>query len=218
MAKFFRSVGRGILYILFVPVIIVVVALGAVAGIGVFFYQFFKNTILFFQGKSVLKDLPEDKQARAILDVNKDLSKQILANQLNSQTESEEKEVTNNTTTNNIFIVGGNANPEDIQKLLNGSDNLNIDQDNIVEQQEDIPQLEERQTPLLSNLMDTEEEDIIPDVELENKDVAIVKEEEVKEIPTSKEKIDINPNSTTGFLDEDEDIDDGDSGISIRSK
>ncbi|MCD8195184.1 MAG: hypothetical protein LUD22_02685 [Coprobacillus sp.] len=217
MAKFFRSVGRGILYILFVPVIIVIVALGALAGIGVFFYQFFKNMILFFQGKSVLKDLPEDKQARAILDVNKDLSKQILANQLNSQT-GEEKQESTNTTTNNIFIVGGNANPEDIQKLLNGDTSAQIDKDNVVEQQEDVPQIEGRNAPLLSNILDNDEEDIIPDVELENKDVAIVKEEKVSEIPSTKEKINVNPNSTTGFMDEDEDIDDGDSGISIRSK
>ncbi len=218
MAKFFRSVGRGILYILFVPFIIVVVVVAALAGIGVFFYQFVKNTILFFQGKSVLKDLEEDKQARAILDVNKELSKTILANKINAQTGQAQPQQNSSTTTNNIFIVGGN--PEDLAKLMNNTDQINVDDLNVIEQKEDeVPQIESKPSPLLGNVDDIDFEDIIPDVEEENKETAIVEHEEVEDIPSPKEEIKTQQVPlTNGFVDEDEEIDSSDSGVSIRSK
>ncbi len=217
MAKFFKSVGRGILYILFVPFIIVVIGVAALAGIGIFFYQLIKNTILFFQGKSVLKDLEEDKQARAILDVNKELSKTLLANQLNAQTGQAQPQQNTTTTTNNIFIVG--SNPEDIAKLMNSSDQINVDDLNVIEQKEEVPQIENKPSPLLGNVDDIEFEDIVPEVEEENKETAIVEQEEVVDIPTKKEEIKVKQvPPTNGFVDEDEEIDSSDSGVSIRSK
>ena len=64
MSGFLKKFGQGILYVLVLPVFIVVLALYAVYGVFIFIFMFFKSIILFFKGKSVSSDLPEDIEAK----------------------------------------------------------------------------------------------------------------------------------------------------------
>lgn len=63
MGDFFKSFGKGILYLVLLPVIIVVLAIYGIAGLFGFIFLFFKSIILFFTGRSLYDDLPEDKEA-----------------------------------------------------------------------------------------------------------------------------------------------------------
>ena len=68
MANFFKNIGKGVLYVLSFPFIILAIGLTAVAGVFIFIYQFFKIIVLFFAGRSIFKPLDEDIKAKAILD------------------------------------------------------------------------------------------------------------------------------------------------------
>ena len=68
MVSFFKSLGRGILYVIGLPFIIAYVAIYAVIAFFIIAFMFFKATILFFRGKSLFDDLEEDKKAKAILE------------------------------------------------------------------------------------------------------------------------------------------------------
>lgn len=64
MTEFFKKLGQGLLYTLVLPVLIVVLAGYAVYGIIIFLFMLFKSIILFFRGKSINNDLPEDIEAK----------------------------------------------------------------------------------------------------------------------------------------------------------
>jgi len=74
MAEFFKRFGKGILYVLFTPVFLLVLALFGVAGILMFIFLFFKSIFLFFSGRSLKDDLPEDKKAKEIIDAMNPMS------------------------------------------------------------------------------------------------------------------------------------------------
>ena len=63
----FKTIGLGIGYFFFFPFIIVAIALYAVFGIIVFIFQFIKLIILFFTGRTLFSDLPEDTLLKAKL-------------------------------------------------------------------------------------------------------------------------------------------------------
>ncbi len=67
MGNFFKSFGKGVLYLLVLPFMLVVLAIYAVVGLFVFIILGFKSIILFFTGRSLYDDLPEDKKAKEIL-------------------------------------------------------------------------------------------------------------------------------------------------------
>ena len=68
MAEFFKKFGKGILYIFVLPFLLLVLALYGLYSIGGFIFLFIKSIILFFRGRSLHEDLPEDIKAKAILD------------------------------------------------------------------------------------------------------------------------------------------------------
>ena len=70
MANFFKKFGQGILYVITFPVFVVILAIFAVYGLFLMIIQFFKMIFNFFTGRSVHGELPEDVEARKIL--NKD--------------------------------------------------------------------------------------------------------------------------------------------------
>ena len=77
MASMFKGIGKGCLYVLMFPLGIIAIALFAVYGVFVFFYQLVRLLILFFTGRNLNSDLPEDIEAKRILGrerENKDLS------------------------------------------------------------------------------------------------------------------------------------------------
>lgn len=67
MSSFFKKVGKGLLYLLVFPFLLIILSLCSVFGIIVFIFLGFKTVILFFMGKSIFGDLPEDIQAKKIL-------------------------------------------------------------------------------------------------------------------------------------------------------
>lgn len=70
MSKFFKGIGKGILYVIGFPFLICLIAVAAIAGIGIFLYQLVKLIFLFFTGRTLFSDLDEDIKARSILQQN----------------------------------------------------------------------------------------------------------------------------------------------------
>lgn len=68
MSNFFKSFGKGLLYVFLFPFIIVGIVLYAVFGLFVFIFQFFKLIYLFFTGRTLNSDFEEDIAAKAILE------------------------------------------------------------------------------------------------------------------------------------------------------
>ena len=64
---FFKSFGKGLLYIVLFPLILIVLAIYGVYGLIVFVIQLIKMIILFFSGRTLTSDLEEDIKAKAIL-------------------------------------------------------------------------------------------------------------------------------------------------------
>ncbi len=136
-----KAFGRGLLYLIFLPFIIVVVVFMAVAMIFVFLYQGIKNIILFFTGETIFKDTEEDKQAKAIIDMNKNLAQNLVAGTATGgQTVNNNTTNTTNTTVNNIFVVGDNV---DLLDILKKQQELENQPKEYIENGEDAPRLEQ---------------------------------------------------------------------------
>ena len=65
MASIFKNIGKGVGYFFAFPFLLVAIAVYAVFGLIVFFVQFVKLIILFFTGRTLFSDLPEDIELRA---------------------------------------------------------------------------------------------------------------------------------------------------------
>lgn len=64
MSGFFKKFGKGLLYLLVLPVFIIVLAGYAIYGFIIFIFVFIRSIIDFFKGKSFFRDLPEDIEAK----------------------------------------------------------------------------------------------------------------------------------------------------------
>ena len=71
MVAVFKNIGKGALYVLALPLGLLAIAGYAVFGVFVFFFQFVRLIILFFTGRNLRSDLPEDIKAREIIEANK---------------------------------------------------------------------------------------------------------------------------------------------------
>lgn len=67
MIGFFKKVGKGLGYIFFVPLYLALICLVGVFGIILLFFLFIKALFLFFSGRSMHDDLPEDVKAKEVL-------------------------------------------------------------------------------------------------------------------------------------------------------
>lgn len=67
MVNLLKGFGKGILYIIGLPFFLLFLLLYAIYGIFLFFFMVFKAIILFFTGRSLFQDLPEDRKAKEIL-------------------------------------------------------------------------------------------------------------------------------------------------------
>ena len=72
MAEVFKNIGKGIGYFFAFPGLLIAIALYAVFGLVVFVFQFFKLIVLFFTGRNLSSDLPEDIQVKAMITVDPD--------------------------------------------------------------------------------------------------------------------------------------------------
>lgn len=67
MDKVFKGIGKGIGYFFAFPGLLIAIAFYSVFGLVVFVFQFFKLIILFFTGRNLFSDLPEDIELKAKL-------------------------------------------------------------------------------------------------------------------------------------------------------
>ena len=70
MISILKSVVKGLFYVLFFPTGLLAILLYAVFGIFVFIYRLIKLTILFFTGRNLKNELPEDEEVKKILESN----------------------------------------------------------------------------------------------------------------------------------------------------
>lgn len=71
MIVFFKKIGKGIGYIFFVPIFLAVLAIFAILGFFLIIYLCIKGFFLFFTGRSLNDELPEDKLAKQIIEKSK---------------------------------------------------------------------------------------------------------------------------------------------------
>jgi len=67
MLQFLKLILFGFLYIVLSPVIVAVLALALAYGLIVFVLLFLKSIVLFFGGRTIFSDYPEDIAAKIIL-------------------------------------------------------------------------------------------------------------------------------------------------------
>ena len=67
MIGFFKKIGKGLGYIFFVPLYLALICVIGAVGIVLLFFLFVKALYLFFTGRSMHDDLPEDVKAKEIL-------------------------------------------------------------------------------------------------------------------------------------------------------
>ena len=70
MISFLKSIVKGLFYVLFFPIGLLAILLYAVFGVFVFIYRLIKLTILFFTGRNLKNELPEDEEVKKILESN----------------------------------------------------------------------------------------------------------------------------------------------------
>ena len=67
MGAIFKGIGKGLLNIVLIPAFLIGLVLSAIAGIGVFLLELFKQLGRFFTGKPLSCDLPEDVKAKEMI-------------------------------------------------------------------------------------------------------------------------------------------------------
>lgn len=95
MINFFKNFGKGVLYVLVLPFLLVGMALYGVVALFIWIYLGIKGLVLFFTGRSLYEDLPEDKEAKK---------------RLAGLTTTEEKTVTNE----DISVAIGSSQNEEV--------------------------------------------------------------------------------------------------------
>ena len=68
ITEILKKCGKGFLYILTLPVLLVILAFYAVIGVVQFFYVGIKSILYFFTGRNLFGEFPEDIKAREILE------------------------------------------------------------------------------------------------------------------------------------------------------
>ena len=70
MISFFKGILKGLFYVLFFPIGLLAITLYAIFGVFVFIYRLIKLAILFFTGRNLKNELPEDEEVKKILSTN----------------------------------------------------------------------------------------------------------------------------------------------------
>lgn len=65
-----KSIAKGLGYFFLFPILVITIALYAVAGFFVIVYQFVKMIYLFFTGRNLFGDLPEDVEVKRLKTIN----------------------------------------------------------------------------------------------------------------------------------------------------
>ena len=68
MISFLKGILKGLFYVLFFPLGIIAICLYAVFGVFVFIYRLIRLAVLFFTGRNLKNELPEDEEVKKILE------------------------------------------------------------------------------------------------------------------------------------------------------
>ena len=121
MAGLLKAFGKGCLYILVLPVLLVILSVYIVLGIGMFLFVMVKGAILFFTGRN-FGELPEDIKARAILEGRDDPTPEV-------KIEEPVEEDHSNDYMNHYYIPLDQNTPtpkeEDFRNHINDEENIN---------------------------------------------------------------------------------------------
>ncbi len=173
-------------------------------------------------GKNIFQDEPEDIQAKAIIEMNKNLSKQILAGGTVVQDVTTNNTTTNNTY-NNIIIM---SNEEDLIKLMSGQssipENTNI---RVIEAEKPKEIIENEPLQIEQNEAEykqipTQNEEITTQKEEEKQEAKVIFTQPVKRTPRPSTKpIKSNKKKeepkSDDYDDDDEEIEPG-GGVTFR--
>ena len=200
MISFFKNFGKGVLYVLVLPALLAGLAVYAVVALFVFIYLAIKGLILFFTGRSLYEDLPEDKEAKRILGGNKDTSTDEIHEETNEPQTQDSGAVVEPTSSDPFYI------PEYLKQ--------HEEQEEMVEEEsiEETPREETQQEENNTSFEEPVEPEIHHSIEVENE------EEKIEEMPVLQSKS--KQNSNILDISELEDVDDSDeentgSGINI---
>ena len=113
MGTFFRRIGEGILYIIFLPVLLAILAIFAVYGVFLILTQGIKALVRFFKGESLYDPFEEDEKAYQIMKTANEAA--LAAQQAQAQPPS------NTVGTINIYTNGAVPPLSDIAGALNNA-------------------------------------------------------------------------------------------------
>ena len=68
MISFIKGILKGLVYVVFLPFGLLAICLYAIFGVFVFIYRLIKLAILFFTGRNLKNELPEDEEVKKILE------------------------------------------------------------------------------------------------------------------------------------------------------
>lgn len=105
MINFFKNFGKGVLYVLVLPFLLVGMAIYGVVALFIWIYLGIKGLILFFTGRSLYEDLPEDKEAKKRLAGLVTNEQQTVTNEdISSAINSNQNEQEINTSTDPFYV------------------------------------------------------------------------------------------------------------------
>ena len=92
MAALLKSFLRGLMYLFVLPILLVVLSVYSIVGVIIFIYITIKGAFLYFTGRNIFGDLPEDVRARNILNGHPELNDPIPVTPVTPPVEEEKEE------------------------------------------------------------------------------------------------------------------------------
>lgn len=238
VASFFKSIGRGIVYFFTVPVFIIALVIYAIICFFGFLILMIKSIILFFRGKPLDYDLPEDIEAKKRLEMQ---SSNLYSNNFSNNVAPQPVVTQNQQQMNqNPYFVNQNnyqssplQNNENLGSNIQNNTNVqpqfikqeneiindNLNQNNNIIHEEDIKDITEEDDNNIESVSFDFEEDSAPDLKDDFNTMKINIHDEPKH-----ENLDISDDVSEkdhhiSIINEDDDNssddDDNDSGINI---
>lgn len=136
--KFFKTLGKSLLYLILSPIILVVYLLFCIYSIFVFLYKFFVFAWKFITGKNIDFKLDEDLQAQKIIDNAKKPNTSNNKEAIDTKSPVIEVSSQPNQVINNYIIAN---NIEDAKKLADQLSNNQMNDKNLIENDQNIDQV-----------------------------------------------------------------------------
>ncbi len=128
MISFFKSLGRGILYVVGLPFLLAFVAIYAVFSFFIIVFMFFKAVVLFFMGRSLFDELEEDKKAKEVLANIANRNQVVAPNYVNNGPVNQSMPQTNNYQPQNNYVSQNNITPPNPQNEQNNQTQNYLDE------------------------------------------------------------------------------------------